>query len=172
MCFFLNLPKYSSFPSIVLLYPLLLLFIQWINELQHSLKPKFLACFESFFYTFGWQRFQEDTDLEQFSKQQSSPEELLNFTSELFARFLKVGCNGSITSCSLPTLPPSIERKDYGPSRMRLLTTRAISSGKRRWPERRIDATQPPANGAPSPTAYYTSVWSPLLFRLYWWFWP
>lgn len=116
-------------------------------------------------------RFQEEMVLEQFSKQQSSPEELLSFTSELFARFLKVGCNGSITSCPLPTLPPSIERKDYGPSRMRLLTTRAISNEDKRQPEKRIDVTQPPSNGAPLPTAYYTSVWSPLLFRLYWWFW-
>lgn len=123
-------------------------------------------------YTFAWQRFQEETDLEQFSKQQSSPEELLSFTSELFARFLKVVCNESIASCPLPTLPPSIERKDFGPSRMRLLTTRAISSEEKKRPERRIDVTQPPSNRAPLTTAYYTSVWSPLLFRLYWWFWP
>lgn len=135
----------------------------------------FLKCshvFFSFFHTFGWQMFQEETDLEQFSKQQSSPEELLSFTSELFAQFLKVGCNGSITSCPLPTLPPSIKRKDHGPSRMRLLTTRAISSETRKRPEKRIDVTPPPSNGAPLPTAYYTSVWSPLLFRLFWWFWP
>lgn len=137
-----------------------------------SLKPKlFTFFFLNTSYTFGWQRFQEETDLEQFSKQQSSPEELLSLTSEVFARYLKVGCNGSITSCPLPTLPPSIERKDYGPPRMRLLTTRAISSEEKKQPEKRISVTQPPSNGAPLPTGYYTSVWSPLLFRLYWWFW-
>lgn len=145
--------------------------ILWINKLWYSSQAEVICMFLIMTWPFGCQRFQEETDLEQFSKQQSSPEEVLGFTSELFAQFLKVGCNESITSCPLPTLPPSIERKDYGPSRMRLLTTRAISSEEKRRPEKRVDVTQPPTSAAPRPTSYYASVWSPLLFRLYWWFW-
>lgn len=118
------------------------------------------------------QRFLEETDLDQFPRQQSSPEVLLNLTSELLTRSLQVVCSPSAESCPLPTLTPSIERKDFGPSRMRLLTSRAISSEEKGQPEKMIDITQPPSNSAPPPTSYYTSVWSPLLFRLYWWFWP
>lgn len=117
------------------------------------------------------QRFQEETDLDQFSKQPSSPEELLSLTSELFTEWLKVGCLPSIRTCALPTLSPPVERKDYGPSRARLLTTRALSSEEKGQPEKMI-ITHPPSSSAPPSLPYYTSVWSPLLFRLYRWFLP
>lgn len=119
------------------------------------------------------QRFQEETDLDQFSTLSSSPEELLALTSELFARWLDHGCTPSMETCTLPTLPPYVERKDYGPSRARLLTTRAISSeDEEGQPDKMIDITQPPSNGGPPSLSYYASVWSPLLFRLYWWLLP
>lgn len=127
---------------------------------------------QTFFLASLAQRFQEETDLAQFSRQPSSPEELLNLTSDLFARWLEVGCSASIETCALPTLPPSVERKDYGPSRARLLTTRAISSEEKEQPEKMIDITQPQSNSGPPSLSYYTSVWSPLLFRLYWWLLP
>ncbi|TDH11709.1 hypothetical protein EPR50_G00063710 [Perca flavescens] len=118
------------------------------------------------------ERFQEETDLTQFSTLSSSPEELLKLTSELFTRWLDVGCLPSIETCTLPTLPPSVERKDYGPSRARLLTTRAISSEEEGQSNKMIDITQPPSNAAPPSLSYSASVWSPLLFRLYWWLLP
>ncbi|XP_035528934.1 uncharacterized protein zgc:174888 [Morone saxatilis] len=118
-------------------------------------------------------KFQEETDLDKFSTLHSSPEELLNLTSELFARWLQVESLPSIETCTLPTLPPSVERKDYGPSRARLLTTRAISATEDEGqPDRMIDITQPLSNGGPPSLSYYASVWSPLLFRLYWWLLP
>uniref|UniRef100_A0A8C9ZG15 Uncharacterized protein n=1 Tax=Sander lucioperca TaxID=283035 RepID=A0A8C9ZG15_SANLU len=110
----------------------------------------------------------EETDLAQFSTLSSSPEELLKLTSELFTRWLVVGCLPSIETCTLPTLPPSVKRKDYAPSRARLLTTRAISSEEEGQSDKMIDITQPPSNGAPPSLSYSASVWSPLLFRLYW----
>ncbi|XP_070691703.1 uncharacterized protein [Pempheris klunzingeri] len=118
------------------------------------------------------ERFQEETDLAQFSTLSSSPEELLAHTSDLLTRWLEVGCSPLIETCALPTLPPSVERKDYGPSRARLLTTRAISSEEEGQPDTMIDITQPPSNGAPPSLPYYASIWSPLLFRLYWWLLP
>lgn len=117
------------------------------------------------------ERFQEETDLAQFSTLSSSPEELLNQTSELFARWLKVGCEPSIETCVLPTLPTPVERKDYGPSRARLLTARAINSEEEGQQDRMIDITQPPSNHG-SPSLSYASLWSLLLFRLYWWLLP
>lgn len=114
------------------------------------------------------ERFQEETDLDQFSTLSSSPEELLKFTSDLFGEWLRVGCLPSVETCSLPTLPPSVERKDYGPSRARLLTTRAISSEE----EVIMDMTQLASSGGPGPPSYSAAVWSPLLFRLYWWLQP
>lgn len=101
----------------------------------------------------------------------SSPEELLNLTSELFKRWLDVGCSPLIETCILPTLPPPVERKDYGPSRARLLTTRAISE-KEGQPDKLMDSTQPSSNSGPPSFSYYSPVWSPLLFRLYWWLLP
>ncbi|KAM9852462.1 uncharacterized protein ACBR49_005530 [Aulostomus maculatus] len=116
--------------------------------------------------------FQGETDLAQYSPLSSSPEELLKLTSELLARWLEVGCLPSIETCSLPTLPPPVERKDYGPARARLLTTRAISSQEEEQPGRMIDITQPPSSCASASLSYSASVWSPLLFRLYWWLLP
>uniref|UniRef100_A0A672HTB4 Uncharacterized protein n=1 Tax=Salarias fasciatus TaxID=181472 RepID=A0A672HTB4_SALFA len=112
---------------------------------------------------------QEETELARFPTASSSPEELLKLTSELLTRWLQVGCLPSIETCTLPTLPPSIERKDYGPSRARLLTTRAIDSAEEGQPDKMIDLTQPPYSGGPLSLSYSAFVWSPLLFRLYWW---
>lgn len=118
------------------------------------------------------ERFQEETDLAQFSTLSSSPEELLKLTSELFTRWLAVGCSSSIESCTLPTLPPSVERKDYGPSRARLLTTRAISNVEDGQPDEMMDTAQLSSSGGPLSLSYSAFVWSPLLFRLYWWLLP
>ncbi|XP_069551951.1 uncharacterized protein [Brachyistius frenatus] len=112
------------------------------------------------------ERFQEETHLAQFSTVSSSPEELLKLTSELFTRWLEVGCSSSIENCTLPTLPPTVERKDYGPSRARLLTTRSISYVAETQPDNMTDNTQPMSSGVP--LSYSAFVWSPLLFRLYW----
>lgn len=114
--------------------------------------------------------FKENTALEQFSTVSSSPEDLLNFTSELFSRWIEVGVSTAIETCTLPTFPP-LERKDYGPSRARLLTTRAISEEEGLL-DKMIGSTKPPSNGAPPSLTYYTCVWSPLLFRLYLWLLP
>lgn len=124
--------------------------------------PRFLAL----------QRFQEETDLAHFSRQHSSPEELLNLTSELLSRWLQVGCSPSIKYCNLPTLPPSLERKDYGPSRARLLTTKMINNEEKGQSEKMVDTTQLPSNNGPPSLSYYNSVLGPLLFRLYWWLLP
>uniref|UniRef100_A0A671XIS1 Uncharacterized LOC115566682 n=1 Tax=Sparus aurata TaxID=8175 RepID=A0A671XIS1_SPAAU len=97
-------------------------------------------------------RYTEETDLDQFSRLYSSPEELLNLTSELFAQWLKVGCEPSTETCSLPTLPPSVERKDY----------------EEVQPVMMIDVTQPPSNCGP-PLSYHASLWSSMLLRLYLW---
>lgn len=118
------------------------------------------------------ERFQEETDLSQFSALSSSPEELLKLTSQLLTRWLEVGCLPEIETCTLPTLPPSVERKDYGPSRARLLTTRAISSEEEGQLDKIVDITGPPSSGGPPSLSYSASVWSPLLFRLYWWLLP
>lgn len=115
------------------------------------------------------QAFQEDTDLAQLSTNSSLPEDLLKLTSELFTRWLHVGCLPSIETCILPTLPPMIERKDYGPSRARLLTTRAISSYEEEQHDKQIDITQLLSSGSPLSISHFASIWSPLLFRLYWW---
>lgn len=118
-------------------------------------------------------RFQEETDLRQYPTSPTSPEDLLKLTSELFARWLDVGCSSTIKTCPLPTLPPPVERKDYGPSRARLLTTRAINSEEGAQPDRMIDSAQLPSSGGrPSTSSYLAFVWSPLLFRLYWWLLP
>nr|XP_046255567.1 uncharacterized protein zgc:174888 [Scatophagus argus] len=118
------------------------------------------------------ERLQEEMDLAQFSRLSSSPEELLNVTSELFTRWLNVGCSPYIKTCLPPTLPPSVERKDYGPSRARLLTTRAINGEEEGQPDKRIDITKPVLSCAPPSLLHYASVWSPLLLRLYWWLLP
>lgn len=120
------------------------------------------------------ERFQEETDLAQFPTLSSSPEELLKLTSDLLSRWLEVGCSPSVETCSLPTLPPSVERKDYSPSRARLLITRAVGREEEEEEEEEGRAKKmvdhPPTSGAPLPVS--ASVWSPLLFRLYWWLLP
>ncbi|KAK2844678.1 hypothetical protein Q5P01_011337 [Channa striata] len=115
--------------------------------------------------------FQEETDLAQFPTLSSSPEELLTLTSQLFKQWLEVGCSSLIETCTLPTLPPSVERKDYGPMRARLLTTRAISDdAANRQSDTIMDITQPLSSGVP--LSYSAFVWSPLIYRLYWWLLP
>ncbi|XP_034467092.1 uncharacterized protein zgc:174888 [Hippoglossus hippoglossus] len=116
--------------------------------------------------------FLEETELSHFSTSSSSPEELLKLTSDLFTKWLDVGCLPDIKTCTLPTLPPSVDRKDYAPSRARLLTTRAISGVEEGQPYQMMDITQPPSSGAPLHFSYSASVWSPLLLRLYHWLLP
>ncbi|XP_067366671.1 uncharacterized protein zgc:174888 [Channa argus] len=116
------------------------------------------------------ERFQEETDLALFPTLSSSPEDLLKLTSELFTQWLDFGCLPLIETCTLPTLTPSVERKDYGPVRARLLTTRAIGSGEDRESEKIMDITQPMSRGIP--LSYSAFFWSPLIFRLYWWLLP
>uniref|UniRef100_A0A8C2YWD8 Uncharacterized protein n=1 Tax=Cyclopterus lumpus TaxID=8103 RepID=A0A8C2YWD8_CYCLU len=101
----------------------------------------------------------EETDLTEFSTLSSSPEELLRLTSELLTRWLDVGCLPLIETCILPTFPPSVERKDYGPSRARLLTTRAISSEEEEQPDKMMDMTLPLSNGGPPSLSFLPSHW-------------
>ncbi|XP_040022114.2 uncharacterized protein LOC120811061 [Gasterosteus aculeatus] len=132
-------------------------------------------------------RFQEETDLSQFSTLSSSPEELLKLTSELLARWLDVGCLPMIRTCILPTFPPSVVRKDYGPSRARLLTTRAVSSveeeeedqeeqeeqeEQEQEPDEMMDIKLPLSSGGPPSLSYSVPLWGPVLFRLYRWLLP
>uniref|UniRef100_A0A8C6T409 Uncharacterized protein n=1 Tax=Neogobius melanostomus TaxID=47308 RepID=A0A8C6T409_9GOBI len=123
------------------------------------------------------------TDMNLLSAHSSPPEELLRLTSELLSRWIEVACNDSLKSCSLPTLPPNVEkknnplslpppveRKDYDHSRARLLTTRAIDA----WEDLEqadslIDTTQLPSSGGRLSVPDSVSLCSPLLFRLYWW---
>ncbi|XP_047217005.1 uncharacterized protein zgc:174888 [Girardinichthys multiradiatus] len=117
------------------------------------------------------ERFQEETDLDQYPTLSSSPEELLNLTSELFARWLQVGCSPSIETCLPPTLPPSVERKDFGPVRVRLLTTRGIRSEEHQR-GKMIDRKPSSSCGRSLSLLYSAAFWSPLLlslsFGLYW----
>ncbi|XP_012730639.2 uncharacterized protein zgc:174888 [Fundulus heteroclitus] len=116
-------------------------------------------------------RFQEETDFDQYPTLSSSPEELLILTSELFARWLQVGCSPTIKTCLPPTLPPFAERKDYGPVRVRLLTTRAISSKENRL-GKIIDSKPPSSCGRALSQPCSAAFWSPLLlflsFGIYW----
>ncbi|XP_029360800.1 uncharacterized protein LOC115045314 [Echeneis naucrates] len=116
------------------------------------------------------ERFQDNTALTHFPMISSSPEELLKMTSQLFAKWLEVVCSPSIENCPLPSLPPIIIKKNYGPSRARLLTTRAISSVEEEQPDKVIDIAQLPSSGGRLSLSY--SLWSPLLLRLYWWLLP
>ncbi|XP_054903490.1 uncharacterized protein zgc:174888 isoform X1 [Poeciliopsis prolifica] len=115
--------------------------------------------------------FKEETDFKQYPLLSSSPEELLNLTSELFARWLQVGCSPSIETCFPPTLPPFFERKDYGPVRGKLLTTRAIRREEDQ-PEKMIDNKPPSSCGRsrsrPCPAAFWSPLLLLLLFGLYW----
>ncbi|KAJ0000490.1 hypothetical protein NQD34_012332 [Periophthalmus magnuspinnatus] len=114
------------------------------------------------------ERFQEVTDLDQLSLNDSRPEELLNFTSELFSRWIEVRCAPSIETCSPSTLPPAIERKDYDASRAQLKTTRGIDE----WEileDEEINFMPELSSGGRLSVPYSVSLCSPLLFRLYWW---
>ncbi|XP_053700189.1 uncharacterized protein zgc:174888 [Synchiropus splendidus] len=138
----------------------------WDEHLNHSLVQELRDTLEKIIKkNVNTERFREEMDLTQFPALLSSPEELLKLTSDLFNRWLKVGCLQSTTTCPLPTLPPMVERKDYSPSRARLLTTRAISSIEEEDLEI-MDYSLPLTNRCPS---FSASLWSPLLFRLYWW---
>ncbi|XP_053182565.1 uncharacterized protein zgc:174888 [Scomber japonicus] len=140
----------------------------WDEHLNHSLIIELKQTLDKIIKkNKNTERFQEETDLAQFANLSSSPEELLKLTSQLFTQWLEVGCLPSIETCTLPTLPPSVERKDYGPSRARLLTTRAISSVEEGQSDMMKDITQPPCSCSPRSPSY--SLWSPLLLILYWW---
>ncbi|XP_054637232.1 uncharacterized protein zgc:174888 [Dunckerocampus dactyliophorus] len=120
------------------------------------------------------ERFQEEIDPAQFSPLLSSPEELLKLTSEVFQRWLEVGCSPSIQVCDIPTLPPPMEKALLRPARVRLLTTRSISSSMEEveW-EQMIDVTPPPSGGAAASLSVRpASAWSLLLLGLYWWLSP
>ncbi|XP_034409337.1 uncharacterized protein zgc:174888 [Cyclopterus lumpus] len=145
----------------------------WDEHLNHSLILDLKQTLDKIIKkNINTERFQEETDLTEFSTLSSSPEELLRLTSELLTRWLDVGCLPLIKTCILPTFPPSVERKDYGPSRARLLTTRAISSEEEEQPDKMMDMTLPLSNGGPPSLSFLPSVWSPLLLRLYWWLLP
>ncbi|KAM9807232.1 uncharacterized protein zgc:174888 [Syngnathus typhle] len=115
-----------------------------------------------------------EMDPSQFSPLFSSPEELLKLTSELFTQWLEVGCSPSMEICEPPTLLPSAEKKEYSPSRVRLLTTRAIRSSKEETELARLrDVTPAPSGrGTASLSVHPASAWSLLLFRLYRWLLP
>uniref|UniRef100_A0A8C6M2W9 Uncharacterized protein n=1 Tax=Nothobranchius furzeri TaxID=105023 RepID=A0A8C6M2W9_NOTFU len=113
------------------------------------------------------QRFQEETDLSQFPTSSSSPEELLKLTSQLFERWLQVGCSSYTETCFPPTLPPPVVKKDYRPSRARLLTTRAINNQHEGQPDKMTDY-KPLSSSGPVTVSYSAFVWSSLLFGLYW----
>ncbi|XP_008284054.1 uncharacterized protein LOC103360159 [Stegastes partitus] len=148
----------------------------WDEHLNHSLILDLKQTLDKIIIrNRNTERFQEETDLAQFSTSSSSPEELLKLTSELLTRWLEVGCSPSVETCSLPTLPPSVERKDFGPSRARLLTTRAVGGEEEEeeeegQPRKMVDVSQPPSSGGPLSVS--ASAWSPLIFRLYWWLLP
>lgn len=143
----------------------------WDEHLNHSLIRDIKHTLEKIIrFNKNTERFQEETDLAQLTSHSSPPEELLKFTADLFSRWLEIACEASIQTCSLPTLPPEVERKDYARSRARLLTTRAIES----WEdlgqaEEIIDTTQLPSSGDKLPVPDSVFICSPLLFRLYWW---
>ncbi|KAF7198939.1 uncharacterized protein zgc:174888 [Nothobranchius furzeri] len=113
------------------------------------------------------ERFQEETDLSQFPTSSSSPEELLKLTSQLFERWLQVGCSSYTETCFPPTLPPPVVKKDYRPSRARLLTTRAINNQHEGQPDKMTDY-KPLSSSGPVTVSYSAFVWSSLLFGLYW----
>lgn len=114
------------------------------------------------------QRFLEEMDLTQFPTISSSPEQLLKLTSELFERWVQVGCLPSIGTCLPPTLPPPVQKKDYSLSRARLLTTRAINSKQEGHPDKMMDIKAQSSSGRSLTVSYLAFVWSPLLFGLYW----
>ncbi|XP_034030531.1 uncharacterized protein zgc:174888 [Thalassophryne amazonica] len=148
----------------------------WDEHLNHSLIIELKQTLDNIIKkNKNIERFLEENDLSQLSVNRSSPEELLKLTSELFARWIEVVCTSEIETCLIPTLPPPFERKDYNVPRPRLLTTRAIRSlnvEEDGLHEKVMDIIRPPSNGGPPSLSYSASIWSPLLFRLYWWLLP
>uniref|UniRef100_A0A1A7XT47 Uncharacterized protein n=1 Tax=Iconisemion striatum TaxID=60296 RepID=A0A1A7XT47_9TELE len=111
------------------------------------------------------ERFEEELDLSKFPTSLSSPEELLKLTSELFERWLQVGCSNYTKTCFPPTLPPPVVKKDYMPSRARLLTTRAVNNQQEGQPDKMIDS---PPHSSSGPVTVSAFIWSSLLLGLYW----
>ncbi|XP_026173688.1 uncharacterized protein LOC113136824 isoform X2 [Mastacembelus armatus] len=144
----------------------------WDEHLNHSLILEIKQTLDKIIRKNKNTEFQEETDLAQFSMLSSSPEELLKLTSELFARWIEVGCLPSIETCTLSTLAPSVERKNYGPQRARLLTTRAISSMEEEEHDMMINISQTLYSCGPQSLSYAAPAWSFLLFGLYWWLIP
>nr|XP_057912270.1 uncharacterized protein zgc:174888 [Doryrhamphus excisus] len=120
------------------------------------------------------ERFQEEMDASQLSPLLSSPEDLLKLTSEVFQRWLEVGCSPSIQVCDIPTLPPPVERALLRPARARLITTRAISSSMEEGERASVIDVTPPSSGgaAASLSVRPASARSLVLLGLYWWLLP
>lgn len=114
-------------------------------------------------------RLQEETDLSTFPYVQSSPEELLNLTSGLFSRWIKVGCFDSIKMCLPPTLAPAVAEWVEQPLlRARLLTTRDVKSLEEVVPWEKLNVNYQPENSSPLLSQTLSLVCSPLFFGLYW----
>uniref|UniRef100_A0A8C7WZB4 Uncharacterized protein n=1 Tax=Oryzias sinensis TaxID=183150 RepID=A0A8C7WZB4_9TELE len=137
----------------------------WEEHVNYSLIVELMATLNTIIKN-NENLFQEETDLAQFSTVRSSPEELLNLTSELFTQWLKVACSPSVETCPMPTLPPSVEKKDDRPPRPRL-STRAVNNA-----EKMMSVPNASFRGLSLPVYDFSSVWSLLLFGLYWWLLP
>uniref|UniRef100_A0A8C5D894 Uncharacterized protein n=1 Tax=Gadus morhua TaxID=8049 RepID=A0A8C5D894_GADMO len=110
-----------------------------------------------------------ETEISSFPSILSSPEQLLNFTSELFSCWIKVGCSESIKTCVPPTLAPILaERVEHPPLRARLLTTKAVSLEEEGPWEKMLDISQQPSNSSPLLSQTLAFVWSPFIFGLLW----
>ncbi|XP_056458448.1 uncharacterized protein zgc:174888 [Gadus chalcogrammus] len=115
------------------------------------------------------ERLEEETEISSFPSILSSPEQLLNFTSELFSCWIKVGCRESIKTCVPPTLAPIlVERVEHPPLRARLLTTKAVSLEEEGPWEKMLDITQQPHNSSPLLSQTLAFVWSLFIFGLLW----
>ncbi|XP_041707722.1 uncharacterized protein LOC121542383 [Coregonus clupeaformis] len=116
----------------------------------------------------------EDPDPSVLPYVSSSPEELLNFTSFVFSKWLELGCSTSVDTCSFPTLASPAgeeERADLESKKVRLLTTRAVhmqhreNGGETRM---KLYITQPPTNSSPPSNGLPGSTRSLLLCGLTW----
>ncbi|KAJ3598576.1 hypothetical protein NHX12_002085 [Muraenolepis orangiensis] len=115
------------------------------------------------------ERLQEEMEISDFPSSRSSPEELLNLTSELFSRWIKVGCYPSMERCLPPILAPLfLERVVHPPLRARLLTTRAVSLEEEGSWEKMLDTTPPTSNSGPLWSQTLALVWSAWFFGLLW----
>ncbi|XP_017270759.1 uncharacterized protein zgc:174888 [Kryptolebias marmoratus] len=142
----------------------------WDEHVNHTLILELIGTLERIIEkNENAERFLEETDLARFPTSSSSPEELLNLTSDLFQRWLQVGCSPAIGTCLPPTLPPPVQKKDYNPSRARLLTTRAVGGSEQKGRQDKMMDVMAPSSGGRSLMASCSAfVWSPLLFGLYW----